>query len=141
MTVNLEMRGGVAVLTINHPPVNALGAAVKRALLDHLDAALANDAVNAVVIAGAGKHFSAGADLREFGEAAAKGPLLPDLIDRLEKSPKPVVAALHGTVAGGALELALGCHYRIAEDGAELTLPEVALGIQLKHAAKRAVAN
>ncbi|HQZ18664.1 MAG TPA: 3-hydroxyacyl-CoA dehydrogenase NAD-binding domain-containing protein, partial [Vicinamibacteria bacterium] len=129
MTVNLEMRGGVAVLTINHPPVNALGAAVKRALLDHLDAALADDAVNAVVIAGAGKHFSAGADLREFGEAAAKGPLLPDLIDRLEKSPKPVVAALHGTVAGGALELALGCHYRIAEDGAELTLPEVALGI------------
>ena len=129
MTVNLDMRGGVAVLTLNHPPVNALGAAVKQALLDRVDAALADDAVSAVVIAGAGKHFSAGADLREFGEAAPLGPSLPDLIDRIEKSPKPVVAALHGTVAGGALELALGCHYRVASQGAELSLPEVALGI------------
>lgn len=129
MTVNLEMRGGVAVLTLNHPPVNALGAAVKRALLDHLETVLADDAVNAVVIAGAGKHFSAGADIKEFGEAASPGPSLPELIDRIEKSPKPVVAALHGTVAGGALELALGCHYRIAEAGAELSLPEVTLGI------------
>ena len=129
MTVNLEMRGGVAVLTLNHPPVNALGAAVKRALLDHLETVLAADAVNAVVIAGAGKHFSAGADIKEFGEAASSGPSLPELIDRIEKSPKPVVAALHGTVAGGALELALGCHYRIAEAGAELSLPEVTLGI------------
>ena len=129
MTVNLEIRGGVAVLTLNHPPVNALNAAVKQALLDHLETALADDAVNAVVIAGAGKHFSAGADIREFAEGASKGPALPDVIDRIEKSPKPVVAALHGTVAGGALELALGCHYRVAGNGAELTLPEVALGI------------
>ena len=129
MTVNLEIRGGVAVLTLDHPPVNALSAAVKGALLVHLDAVLADDAVSAVVIAGAGKHFSAGADIREFGEAASKGPSLPDLIDRIEKSSKPVVAALHGTVAGGALELALGCHYRVASQGAELSLPEVTLGI------------
>ncbi len=129
MTVNLETRGGVAVLTLNHPPVNALSAVVKQALLDHLEKALADEAVNALVIAGAGKHFSAGADLREFGASASAGPVLPDLIDRIEASAKPVVAALHGTVAGGALELALGCHYRVAGDGAELTLPEVGLGI------------
>ncbi len=129
MTVILEMRGGVAVLTLNHPPVNALSAAVKQALLEQLDAVLADVAVSAVVIAGAGKHFSAGADIREFEGAARKGPSLPDLIDRIERSPKPVVAALHGTAAGGALELALGCHYRVAEAGAELSLPEVTLGI------------
>ncbi len=129
MTVNLERRDGVAVLTLNQPPVNALGAALKKALAEQLDAALADSTVVAVVIAGAGKHFSAGADIREFGQAAAGGPSLPDLIDRIEKSPKAVVAALHGTVAGGALELALGCHYRVAEEGAQLSLPEVTLGI------------
>ena len=129
MSVNLERRGGVAVLTLNQPPVNALGAALKKALAEQLDAAFADPTVVAVVIAGAGKHFSAGADIREFGQAAAGGPSLPDLIDRIEKAPKPVVAALHGTVAGGALELALGCHYRVAEDGAQLSLPEVTLGI------------
>jgi len=129
MTVNLEMRGGVAVLTLNHPPVNALGSALKKDLLDRLDALLAEEVVGAIVIAASGKHFSAGADIREFGQAAAATPSLPDLIDRIEKSAKPVVAALHGTAAGGGLELALGCHYRVAEQGAELSLPEVTLGI------------
>jgi 3-hydroxyacyl-CoA dehydrogenase len=128
MTANLEIRGGVAVLTLNHPPVNALSAVVKQALLDRLETALADDAVNAVVIAGAGKHFSAGADIREFDQAASRGPSLPEIIERIETSPKPVVAALHGTVAGGALELALACHYRVAEVGAAMSLPEVTLG-------------
>jgi len=129
MSVNFEKRGGVAVLTIQNPPVNALGAPVKKALAVHLETAWADEGVAAIVIAGEGKHFSAGADIREFGQAAADGPSLPDLINRIERSPKPIVAALHGTVAGGALELALGCHYRVAEEGALMSLPEVALGI------------
>lgn len=129
MSVNFEKRGGVALLTIQNPPVNALGASVKKSLAEHLETALSDDGVAAIVIAGEGKHFSAGADIREFGQAAADGPHLPDLIDRIEASKKPVVAALHGTVAGGALELALGCHYRVAEEGALMSLPEVTLGI------------
>jgi len=118
----------VAVLTLDHPPVNALGAALKTALLQRLEAALKDPTVQAIVIAGSGKHFSAGADIREF-EGGSTGPSLPEIIERIETSPKPVVAALHGTVAGGALELALGCHCRVAEDGAQLSLPEVTLGI------------
>jgi len=129
MSVNFEKQGGVALLTIQNPPVNALGASVKKALAQHLETAWSDDGVAAIVIAGEGKHFSAGADIREFGQAAADGPSLPDLIDRIEASTKPVIAALHGTVAGGALELALGCHYRVAEEGAVMSLPEVTLGI------------
>lgn len=129
MSVTFEKHGGVAVLTIRHPPVNALGAPVKRELDGHLTTAMVDDTVVAIVIASEGKHFSAGADIREFGEAAAIGPSLPDVIDRIERSPKPVVAALHGTVAGGALELALGCHYRVADESASMSLPEVSLGI------------
>ncbi|MBK5257191.1 MAG: enoyl-CoA hydratase/isomerase family protein, partial [Vicinamibacteria bacterium] len=129
MTVNLERRGKVAVLTIDHPPVNALGAAVKKALRDRLRAALADPSVTAIVIAGAGRHFSAGADLKEFSDPATIDPTLPEVIDLIESGRKPVVAALHGTVAGGALELALGCHYRLAEEGAQMTLPEVTLGL------------
>ena len=129
MTVNLEKRGGIAVLTLNAPPVNALGSAVKQAIADHLDALLADESIDAIVLAGSGKHFSAGADIKEFGEAASRGPSLPDLIDRLEASAKAVVAALHGTVAGGGLELAMGCHYRVADESAQLSLPEVTLGI------------
>jgi 3-hydroxyacyl-CoA dehydrogenase len=129
MTVTLEMRGGVAVLALNQPPVNALGAVLKKDLLDRIDAALADESINAVVVAAAGKHFSAGADIKEFGTAAADAPSLPDLIDRIEKAAKPFVAALHGAVAGGGLELAMGCHYRVADETAELSLPEVTLGI------------
>lgn len=129
MSVNLERQGGVALLIIQNPPVNALGASVKKALAAHLAAASSDDTVAAIVIAGEGKHFSAGADIREFGQAAADGPSLPDLIDGIEALKKPVIAALHGTVAGGALELAIGCHYRVAEEGASMSLPEVTLGI------------
>ncbi|MBX7186092.1 MAG: enoyl-CoA hydratase/isomerase family protein, partial [Vicinamibacteria bacterium] len=129
MTVNLEMRGGVAVLTLDHPPVNAVNAAVKRALLDHLDAVLGDDAVSAVVIAGAGKHFSAGADIREFSSQPPSGPGFTELIDRIERAARPVVAAIQGTAAGGGLEIAMSCHARVAEEGAEFSLPEVSLGI------------
>ena len=124
-----EKQGGVAVLTINHPPVNALGAAAKKALADHLNAALSDPSITAIVIAGAGKNFSAGADIREFAKASIPGPSLPEIIEQIETARKPVIAALHGTVAGGALELALACHARVAEEGAQLSLPEVSLGI------------
>ncbi len=129
MSVNFEKRGSVAVLAINNPPVNALGLAVKKALAERFDAAVSDDGITSIVIAGEGKHWSAGADIKEFGPALEDGPSLPELVDRIERSPKPVVAALHGTVAGGALELALGCHYRVAEEGASMSLPEVTLGI------------
>jgi 3-hydroxyacyl-CoA dehydrogenase len=103
MSVNLEEREGVAVLTLDNPPVNALGAALEKALFDRIRAALADPSVRALVIAGAGKHFSAGADIREFSTPAAAVPGLPEIIDAIENARKPVVAALHGTVAGGAL--------------------------------------
>lgn len=127
MSVQIERRGAVVLMTINHPPVNVLAASVRRALGDHLDAAIADSTVDAVVIAGAGKHFSAGEDLREIGRAPIR-PALSEIIDRIERAPKAVVAALHGTAAGGAFELALGCHYRVAETGAQMSLPEVAFG-------------
>lgn len=129
MSVNLEKREGVAVLTLDNSPVNALGAVLKKALVEGLQTALADPSVSAIVICGAGKHFSAGADIREFNAIDAGGPGLREVIDAVEGARKPVVAAIHGTAAGGALELALGCHYRIAEEGAQMSLPEVSLGI------------
>jgi 3-hydroxyacyl-CoA dehydrogenase len=128
--VESSRRGGVLVLTIDNPPVNGLGAAVRSGLMEELRKALADDALVAVVLAGKGRLFSAGADIREFGKAPPAGaPLLPDVIDAVERSPKPVVAAIHGVAAGGALELALGCHARLASSDARLGLPEVTLGI------------
>jgi len=129
MSVKVERRAGIAVLVLDSPPVNALGADLKTALGVALDSVLSDPSVTALVITAAGKHFSAGADIKELSEAGAQAPSLPDLIRRIEDATKPVVAALHGTVAGGALELAVGCHYRVAEEGAQLSLPEVTLGI------------
>jgi 3-hydroxyacyl-CoA dehydrogenase len=120
----------VRVLYLDNPPVNGLGAAVRTYLRDELERALADPSVEAIVIAGKGKLFSGGADIREFGkEPRPFAPLLPELIDLFERSTKPVVAAIHGTAAGGALELALGCHARIASPEARVGLPEVTLGI------------
>jgi len=121
---------GVAVLTMNNPPVNGLGTAVRAGLARGLEEAVADPTVVALVLIGSGRMFSAGADIREFGQPPAEGvPLLPELIDRIEASEKPVVAAIHGVAAGGGLELALGCHGRIADPGARVGLPEVTLGI------------
>jgi 3-hydroxyacyl-CoA dehydrogenase len=128
--VESSRRGSVLVLTIDNPPVNGLGAAVRSGLLTEIEKANADDAVAAVVLTGKGKLFSGGADIREFGKQPPEGaPSLPELIDAVERSPKPVVAAIHGAAAGGALELALGCHGRIAAPDARLGLPEVTLGI------------
>ncbi|AJY14706.1 enoyl-CoA hydratase/isomerase family protein [Burkholderia dolosa] len=127
-TVTRERRGDVLVVTIDHPPVNALSADVRRGLADALDAAQADDAIRAVLVVGAGRNFIAGADIREFGKPPVP-PSLPDVCERIESSAKPVVVALHGATLGGGLEVALAAHYRLALPGAKLGLPEVTLGL------------
>ncbi|MEQ8396919.1 3-hydroxyacyl-CoA dehydrogenase NAD-binding domain-containing protein [Thalassobaculum sp.] len=126
----IERRGPIAVVRLDNPPVNGLGAAVRHGLEAAFNELLADPSVSAIVIAGAGRMFSAGADIREFGKVPpADVPNLPELIDWLETSSKPVVAAIHGVAAGGGLELALGCHFRIAAPKTRVGLPEVTLGI------------
>ena len=120
--------GEVLVVTSDNPPVNALGQAVRAGLADAIAEAAADDAIKAVVITCEGRTFFAGADITEFGKPPV-GPSLPDVIDAIEASAKPVVAAIHGTALGGGLEVALGCHYRIAVASAKLGLPEVKLGL------------
>ncbi|QJP72871.1 3-hydroxyacyl-CoA dehydrogenase NAD-binding domain-containing protein [Burkholderia glumae] len=127
-TVTRERRDKVLVVTVDHPPVNALSAEVRRGLAEAFDAAAADAAVAAVLIVGAGRNFIAGADIREFGKPP-QPPALPDVCRRIEDSAKPVVAALHGATLGGGLEVALAAHYRIALPGATLGLPEVLLGL------------
>jgi 3-hydroxyacyl-CoA dehydrogenase len=124
----LSARDGIAVVTVDNPPVNALSAAVRRGLQARLREALADDAVHAVVIACAGRTFFAGADITEFGRPPEPPPL-PELVDEIEAGAKPVVAAIHGTALGGGLEVALACHFRIAVPSARVGLPEVKLGL------------
>jgi len=125
-----SMRGAVAVITLNNPPVNGLGHALRRGIVEGLDRAAADPGVKAVVLAGAGKSFSAGADIREFGTPQMTAdPSLHAVIQAVEASPKPVLAAIHGVAMGGGLELALACHYRVATSGAQVALPEVKLGL------------
>ncbi|APA84375.1 enoyl-CoA hydratase/isomerase family protein [Paraburkholderia sprentiae WSM5005] len=126
--VTRELRGAVLLVTIDHAPVNALSADVRRGLLAAIEAADTERAVQAVLIVGAGRNFIAGADIREFGKPPAP-PSLPDVCNRIEACAKPVIAALHGAALGGGLEVALAAHYRIAVDGAKLGLPEVQLGL------------
>ena len=123
-------RGAVAVITLNNPPVNGLGHSLRRGIVEGLDRAAADPGVKAVVLAGAGKGFSAGADIREFGTPLMTAdPSLHAVIQAVEASPKPVVAAIHGVAMGGGLELALACHYRVAASTAQVALPEVKLGL------------
>ncbi|ANB73332.1 3-hydroxyacyl-CoA dehydrogenase NAD-binding domain-containing protein [Paraburkholderia phytofirmans] len=126
--VTRELRGKVLLVTIDHAPVNALSADVRRGLLAAIEAADADKAVEAVLIVGAGRNFIAGADLREFGKPPVP-PSLPDVCNRIEACAKPVVAAIHGAALGGGLEVALAAHYRLAVNGAKLGLPEVQLGL------------
>ncbi|MDO6966664.1 3-hydroxyacyl-CoA dehydrogenase NAD-binding domain-containing protein [Rhizobium alvei] len=128
MIVTVEIDGGVAVVTIDHPPVNALSQALRQALIETAEALDADPAVEAVVLICAGRTFIAGADLGEFGKPTL-APHLPDVIARIEGARLPWVAAIHGSALGGGLEVALGCHYRIAMPGAKLGLPEVNLGL------------
>ncbi len=129
-TLGYTVHGRCAVLTMNHPPVNGLGHALRSALLAGLDRALADPAVYAVVLTGSARSFSGGADVKEFGTPkATASPRLSDVIRALETSTKPVVAAIAGHALGGGLELALGCHARVARADAQLGLPEVKLGL------------
>ncbi|MBU6436953.1 MAG: enoyl-CoA hydratase/isomerase family protein [Betaproteobacteria bacterium] len=130
MTAEYKVHGSIAVITLNNPPVNGLGHATRLAITEGLDKAQADAAVKAVVITGAGKAFSGGADIREFNTPKmAQEPSLHSVIRAIETSTKPVVAAIHSVCMGGGLELALGCHYRIAAPGAQIALPEVKLGL------------
>ena len=126
--IGYDRVGDVAVLTVRNPPVNALSQAVRQGLWDRMDQAEADAGVRAAMIVGEGRAFFAGADITEFGKPL-KPPFLPDLIHRIEASPLLVVAAMHGVSLGGGLEVALGCHYRIAVPQARLGLPEVHLGL------------
>ena len=130
MSATYEVRGGIAVITLMNPPVNGLSLATRTAVAAGIDQAEADKSVKAVVMTGAGKAFSAGADIREFGTPQALAePNLNSLVRLVEGCRKPVVAAIHSVAMGGGLELALACHYRVAAPGASIALPEVKLGL------------
>src|ERR1044071_5076591 len=125
---DLTAQGYVAVLTVNSPPVNALSQQVRDGIVQGMQQAIGNAAVKAIVLICDGRTFIAGADITEFGKPP-QAPSLHDVCDSIENSPKPVVAAIHGTARGGGLETALCCHYRVAVPSAKCGLPEVHLGL------------
>lgn len=127
-TVFIEKQGSIAVISINNPPVNALSQSVRSGLMECIDNAGSDLSIKAIVLICKGRTFIAGADIREFGKPPQK-PHLPDVLETLERCPKPIIAALHGTALGGGLETALACRYRIAHVSALVGLPEVHLGL------------
>src|SRR5881296_2877791 len=127
-SVDLDRRSRVAVLTVNNPPVNALSQHVRQGLHEGLKQAIADSAVQAIVIVCSGRTFIAGADITEFGKPPVE-PGLHAVLDLIEGSPKPVVSAIHGTALGGGLEVTLACHYRVGVKDARFGLPEVKLGL------------
>ncbi|MCW4461259.1 3-hydroxyacyl-CoA dehydrogenase NAD-binding domain-containing protein [Sphingomonas sp. BT-65] len=126
--ITTERQGDILVITSNNPPVNALGAAVRQGLAAAIAELAGDDSLKAAVIRCDGRTFFAGADITEFGKPMQE-PSLPVLVDAIEASAKPVIAAVHGTALGGGCEVALACHYRIAVPSAKFGLPEVKLGI------------
>lgn len=126
--VRLQRRDEIALIIADNPPVNALGQALRQGLLQTFQAAEADPQVRAVVLVCEGSTFFAGADIKEFGKPPV-APSLPEVIDVIEGCSKPSVAVIHGTALGGGLEVALGCHYRIARTDARVGLPEVKLGL------------
>ena len=122
------IHGDIFVIALNSPPVNALGAAVRQGMHAGMTEALANDAIKAIVLRCDGRTFFAGADITEFGKPPVE-PGLHEVLTMIEDSPKPVIAAIHGTALGGGLETALCCHYRVAVPSAKLGVPEVKLGL------------
>ena len=130
MTAEYKVDGPVAVITLNNPPVNGLGHPTRSGIAEGVRRALDDDSIKAIVITGAGRAFSGGADIREFNTPKALSePTLHTVIRLIESSTKPVVAAIHSVAMGGGLELALACHYRVAIPGAQIALPEVKLGL------------
>ena len=126
--VTVAVEDGIAMVTVDNPPVNAISQAIRQGLIDAMAEVNDNPEIGAAVIMGAGRVFMAGADVREFGKPPLP-PTLPEAITAIESCDKPVVAAIHGVALGGGLEIALGCHYRVIDPGARLGLPEVTLGI------------
>src|SRR5579863_8164 len=125
-----EVRSGVAVLTMDNPPVNSLGHELREALVAGVARANAEPNIAALVLIGSGAGFSGGADIREFGTPKATAyPNLRNVISDVEDSAKPVIAAIGGVCMGGGLELALACHFRVGVPGARIALPEVKLGL------------
>lgn len=127
-SVSITHHGDIAVVTVDNPPVNALGQALRQALWDAVATLDADAVVKAVVLACAGRTFIAGADVSEFGKPPME-PHLPDLVSRIEAAEKPWVAAIHGSALGGGFEVAMGCRFRVAVASAQVGLPEVTLGI------------
>ncbi|AQU84221.1 MULTISPECIES: 3-hydroxyacyl-CoA dehydrogenase NAD-binding domain-containing protein [unclassified Halomonas] len=126
--VSYSRKGQVGIISVNYPPVNALGQAVRSGLLEAVKQGQADDETEALLLVCEGRTFIAGADIREFSKPRQE-PSLPDVIEAFENSTKPIIAALHGTALGGGLELAMGCHYRVALPSAKVGLPEVKLGL------------
>ncbi|MBY6047815.1 3-hydroxyacyl-CoA dehydrogenase NAD-binding domain-containing protein [Vannielia litorea] len=126
--ISIEREGPLALIVIDNPPVNAAGHAVREGLWKAVEAVEADDGVEAVAIYGKGRAFIAGADIREFGKPRME-PILTDVCNRIEACPKPVVAVLHGSCFGGGLEVAIGCHARVAIPGVKVGFPEVTLGV------------
>jgi 3-hydroxyacyl-CoA dehydrogenase len=127
---NYSVHGGTAVIVLNNPPVNGMGHALRQEVSQHLDTAVADPNVRAIVIIGAGKLFCGGADIKAFNTPASRAePSSRTLVRRIEDGTKPVIAAIHGSALGLGLEFAMGCHYRIAQRGARLGLPEAKLGL------------
>ncbi|MGI9228711.1 MAG: 3-hydroxyacyl-CoA dehydrogenase NAD-binding domain-containing protein [Gammaproteobacteria bacterium] len=126
--VSYEVVDGIAIITIDNPPVNALSHAVRLGCWEALDKLAVDDSAQAAVLIGKGRTFIAGADITEF-DKPVQDPWLPELVDKLEAADKITIAAIHGVALGGGLEVAMGCHYRIAVEAARVGLPEVALGL------------
>ncbi|MGQ0528486.1 MAG: enoyl-CoA hydratase-related protein [Panacagrimonas sp.] len=126
--VHYRNQDGVAVLSIDNPPVNAASQAVRAGIVEELKRAAADAEAKVVVLIGSGKTFIAGADIREFNQPQ-QAPLFPEVLAALENSTRPVVAALHGTALGGGLEFSMACHYRVGLASVKLGLPEVNLGL------------
>lgn len=126
--VRIEIEDGIAILTMDNPPVNAISQAVRQGLVDAIAQINDDDSVDGAVICGAGRVFIAGADVREFGKPPQE-PFLPTVVAMIEASEKPIVAAIHGVALGGGFEIALGCHFRVMDAKARVGFPEVNLGI------------
>ena len=130
MSPGYALHGPVAVITLDNPPVNGMNHALRTSIVEGIDRAQADASVSAIVLTGAGGLVSGGAELREVTTPHARAvPTLPTVIAIVESSEKPVIAAIGGSCMGGGLELALGCHFRVAAPHAQIALPEVKLGL------------
>ena len=129
-SIQYEVNGEVAVITLDNPPINGLGLDLRKGIVASIDRAMADNSIETIVLIGSERAFSGGADVKEFGSPkASQEPNLLSVIRAVESSEKPVIAAIGGACMGGGLELALGCHFRVAKADAQIALPEVKLGI------------